>query len=1186
LRASTYAQRGRLLTGASGAALTLALMLPAGAAFAQAPAANLPACAPGQTDTSQCKPATAGTELQTVVVTGSRIARRDYTSNSPIVTLSSQNLVQQADLQIQNTLNKLPQFNPDQNLIGLNTGDTQNNPTHSVGISTLSLRGLGANRNLVLVDGRRAAPVNASLVADINTIPTAMVDHVETITGGASATYGADAIGGVVNFVLKKNFHGVDLDVQYGFNQAGDGRQFSANALFGANFADDKGNITFYIERFSSDPAYQRNRSFYTNSWKDPTTASNYGFFWPGTFYAAGDFAAPGGFNPPSQAEVTALLGSGPNGYKTLNTSTMGVYGNIVYGGAAGETGAGGLYKNPFQPNGMGTLATQYVLDSANNNALLPAVKANSANILVQSPLDRWSFVTNGHYDFNDWLTATFNAAYNRTSSFTFLSAPISVVGGWTLYIPYSANTDSPVIGTTNAANPNFLSYNTPGSGHPVPTQLAQLLNSRGGGVDQLYCLAGSAGCVGQLATTDTAKVGTVAPFGRNAPWQLNWFPNPDGPIPGRGILANNQLFSIEGGLQGKIPGNNDFTKDWTWSAFGTHSESTEYTVASGQWSLVRMQTMLSQPGWAYGANITGNQKNPATGLPSPSAGFGAGLATCQSGFYNALFNGGQLSQDCFNALNAPLQSMNITKQDQVEFDLQGSLIKLPAGELKFAAGGDYRRDSTLFNPDILQSYNAFTDQVVGLYPEPYTNAALDVKEGYAELDIPILADLPFVKSFSINPGARYSTYSASKGGWTYKVMGDFQVNDWIRLRGGYNLAVRAPNIGELFQGKTQTVTFSFIQNGDPCSLLSTSAIGAAGAAPNPNLGNSFAPVANANGLAGAKSTYYICQVLMGASAAGQFYNNPNNPQPPAGSAFALLSNQSGNPNLLPETAHTYTGGVVLRSPIQNEWLRRLTLSIDYYKIHVDNAIGYTSMDYTMLHCFTGVNATDLASAQTYVNSNPFCQGIGRIATGGLGLVNTPQSNLATFDTAGVDLTLDWGIPLSEIHKSLPGVFTFSMNDTFLDHFDIVPFVGSPVQKYYGTLGPPANLALDPGAYAYRLNTTFGYNVGPASISLNWRHLPQVRTAVPANNTSINRALPYSGYDIFDLNGFFNLPHGLQLRASIANLFDKQPPTSATLPAITNGAVTTLGNDGAGSTSAAFYDTIGRRFSIGLKARF
>src|SRR6202000_36706 len=103
-----------------------------------------------------------------------------------------------------------------------------------------------------------------------------------------------------------------------------------------------------------------------------------------------------------------------------------------------------------------------------------------------------------------------------------------------------------------------------------------------------------------------------------------------------------------------------------------------------------------------------------------------------------------------------------------------------------------------------------------------------------------ILADLPFIKSFSINPGVRYSTYSASQGGWTYKIMGNYAMFDWLRFRGGYNLAVRSPNLGELFLGKTQNYG-SGTSYGDACSLLSSAPWGAGGAAFNQGL-NAGAP--------------------------------------------------------------------------------------------------------------------------------------------------------------------------------------------------------------------------------------------------------------------------------------------------------------------------------------------------------
>ena len=99
------------------------------------------------------------------------------------------------------------------------------------------MRGLGANRNLVLIDGRRPQPVNALLVVDTNTIPSVAIERVEVVTGGASATYGADAVAGVVNFIMKQNFEGIELDVQSGQTDMGDAAESRVAGLFGANFA-------------------------------------------------------------------------------------------------------------------------------------------------------------------------------------------------------------------------------------------------------------------------------------------------------------------------------------------------------------------------------------------------------------------------------------------------------------------------------------------------------------------------------------------------------------------------------------------------------------------------------------------------------------------------------------------------------------------------------------------------------------------------------------------------------------------------------------------------------------------------------------------------------------------------------------------------------------------------------------
>jgi iron complex outermembrane receptor protein len=1079
----------RCLGGVSIGAMSMAF---ASAAFAQAAA---PAAGGAQT-------------IQEVVVTGSRIARPNAVANSPIVTLGTQALMNQADLQIQNTLNKLPQFSPDQNLMGANAGDVQATPTHSLGISTASLRGLGPNRNLVLVDGQRYAPVNAMLVIDLSTIPTSMIDRVDAITGGASAVYGADAIGGVVNFIMKKNFQGLDVDGQYGINQRGDGRQYQASAVMGTNFADDKGNVTVALERFNSDASLQKNSPFIRKGWTDPTTTGT-GFFPFGT-------AA----NPsPSAAGVAAVFGANSgiptSSYFWVNNGQL-FTGNQGFGGVAPIAGAAPAVNGASITNGRALVP--------GTQTIIPTLKYNQTVGYIQSPLSRWSMMANGHYDINEWVTANFMADFSQTETNTLLTAPASFITGWTVNIPRDA-------------------------GHPVPGQLATLLDSRAN---------------------------------PSAPWTLSWLPSINGPLPPRGSSETNTVFYIRAGLNGKFPAMGGLN-DWNWNLTGSHSESQQYVVASGDYSLSRFQALITSPN--YGANQTfqGNFFQPS-GVPGqtsvgPNFNFGTGQGQkCTSGFYNALFNNAPLSKDCLDAMNAPLQSMNITKQDAVEYNMSGSLFKLPAGTVKANLGADYRRDSNIFNPDILQSNASFLDQVVGVYPESYLNVSQDVKEGYGELDIPILADLPFIKSLSFNPGLRYSSYNTSKGGYTYKLMGDMQVNDYVRLRGGYNVAIRAPNLGELFQGASE-VFGAGSSYGDACSLLSTAPFGAGGAATT--IQNTSAPVANKGGLSAAQNALAVCRALMnkagGQAAITAFYGDPATAQPNPGPQAFAWNNQSGNPNLLPETAKTYTAGIQLRSPFQDARFNRMNLSVDYYKIHIDNAIEFATIDFTYQNCLNQPAATALDSL--------YCQAISRSPqSGASALSNTPEANLATIDTAGVDLQFDYSVQLSDLKKDLPGRFGLNIVSSFLINYDTISAPGFAAQKWYGTLGPTL-AGTNPGAYAYKLNTSFTYSVGPAFINLNWRHLPQVNaaTSVSPGNTT----LPTKAYDVFDLNTNWSLPHRMQLRVGVQNLFDTQPPTTgATISTLVNGNPVTLPSSGQGTSNPAYYDELGRRFYVGLKARF
>ena len=195
-----------------------------------------------------------------IVVTGSRIAKQDFISTSPVASVDSAQFDITGTVNTESLLNTLPQAVP-----GLDR--TSNNP--GGGIATIDLRGLGTNRTLVLVDGRRIVPTTGGGTVDINNIPTALIERVEVLTGGASAVYGSDAVAGVVNFVLKDDFEGAELSTGYEITEKGDAELLSINATIGGNFADGRGNAVFSAGYTDRKDVFQGDRDFSTFALRD-----------------------------------------------------------------------------------------------------------------------------------------------------------------------------------------------------------------------------------------------------------------------------------------------------------------------------------------------------------------------------------------------------------------------------------------------------------------------------------------------------------------------------------------------------------------------------------------------------------------------------------------------------------------------------------------------------------------------------------------------------------------------------------------------------------------------------------------------------------------------------------------------------------------------------------------------------
>ena len=194
-------------------------------------------------------------EDEAIIVTGSRLLRRDLNAPSPTTIVGGEAIQDAGDTTMEAVLNEFPQ------LVGSNGTSTVNSPGGS-GVLEADLRGLGATRTLVLVDGRRFIATNQDGSVDLASIPSALVERVEVITGGASAVYGSDAIAGAVNFILKDDFEGAEASYQYGQTSEGDGASDVVNVTFGSNFADGRGNVVLHANWTERDQVMFVDRAF------------------------------------------------------------------------------------------------------------------------------------------------------------------------------------------------------------------------------------------------------------------------------------------------------------------------------------------------------------------------------------------------------------------------------------------------------------------------------------------------------------------------------------------------------------------------------------------------------------------------------------------------------------------------------------------------------------------------------------------------------------------------------------------------------------------------------------------------------------------------------------------------------------------------------------------------------------
>jgi len=344
----------------------------------------------------------AAAEIDEIIVTGSRIARDEVDASTPLAIINADEIKLSGAMSMDKVLNDQPQF-----VAATNGGATANAvPAGSAaGAAYVNLRGFGPTRSLTLVNGRRFAIFGPEQVTDLNTIPTALVQRTEVVTGGSSAVYGSDAITGVVNFIIRDDFEGVEVGGQYGFDSATSTPTTDFNLTLGGNFAEDRGNAVVSLNYYKREGFTRAERG----DWAELPYGE--GCVTPETWSDSYIGTANGANNAQCTARGGRMgfvfSGSGdiPNGRFVLSDAQRAAAAAQIV-----AAGLGGLNANGFTFNDEGSFGSQRLVNR-------PADDFNLTQFnYLQVPQERWMLNAFTHYDFSDKATGylEFHFSNNR----------------------------------------------------------------------------------------------------------------------------------------------------------------------------------------------------------------------------------------------------------------------------------------------------------------------------------------------------------------------------------------------------------------------------------------------------------------------------------------------------------------------------------------------------------------------------------------------------------------------------------------------------------------------------------------------------------------------------------------------------------------------------------------------------
>jgi iron complex outermembrane recepter protein len=963
-----------LLIGLSSVAMAQEQSAPQAAPAQAAPAAPAAATAQPATEAGKAKVDQGKVRVaEEVTVTGTMIPRKDLTALSPVAVVDVQEVTYQGTGRVEDLIQQLPQAFAAQNA-SISNGAS--------GTATVQLRNLGSVRTLSLLNGRRMASGDATgeAAADLNFIPSALVKRVDVLTGGASSVYGADAVAGVVNFVLDTDFQGFRGEVQWNGYQHNNNNQIAQDINKAKGFSYPSG-----------------------------TTWNNGGYNF--NLAVGGKFDGGKGHATAfvDYRDISAILKS-ERDYTACSVGALGADGPACAGSSTWQYG-------------------RFIVDSGASYVLDP----NTGNIDTfrkRTGADLYNYGAANFMQRNDtkWSGGAF--AQYKLSTYAEPYAEVMVMDDYS---------DAQIAPSGDFATTTQINCDNP-----------------------------------MLSDQERAIICTANGFGPHDDATLL--------VMRRNVEGGNrvdQLRHVNYRLLGGVRG--DVNPSWSYDLYGILAKVAQPETYINDMNSNRLQEALF---------VVGDRNDPSTWQ-------------CRSGNPDCrpwnIFTIGGVTPDATDYMATTLVSDAGTGTKLINGSLKGDLdkagVRLPTATegVRLVVGGELRKEELFYNPD--DNYRFGTGSGQG-GPRLPVDGSYVSNEAFTEALVPLVQDKVGMQDLSLELGYRFANYKASsqsaKNNSSYKALLSYAPIQGVKVRGGFNRAVRAPNVRELFvpQGVQLQGTADICAGENPTASLEQCK------------------------RTGVTDAQY-----------GHILENP------AGQYNSLLG---GNPQLDVEKANTITAGVVW-TPKE---ITGLAVTLDFYDIKIDNTISNFFADDTIQSCATKGDPT-------------LCSLIHRDRFGTLwltpdGYTTATNQNIGTRKARGLDASASYNLNLGG-----QGFIAFSMlGSSMLVNRTTTPLVNYDCAGYYGS-----QCGIPSPKWRHRVRATWNTKFN-ATFSLNWRYIHHVLNddassnpdlADPGNieTLKLNDAYKLASYNWFDLAATYKFHDKLRLTVGCNNLLDKEPPLGA-----------------------------------------